>query len=151
MKDEGGHHADGDAVNAFRAFVQVGHDARQAVTPVRQAARQVRPEQAVKNGGDGQQGQEDAHGSAGRLDHHGNGDHAHHQIQRCVLAWPLNVDVFKENQQVQRKARGQCGKHPVAPWDVGVAAIKVFEGQGQASQRDQHRHEGVAHGVGYGF
>ena len=80
------------------------HDARQAVTPVRQATRQVGPQQAVKNRPDGQQRQEDAHGAARGLDHHGNRNHAHHQVQRCVLAGAIDVDVLKKHQQVERKA-----------------------------------------------
>ena len=125
----------------------MGHDARQAVTPVRQTARQIRPEQAVKNRRNRQQRQEDAHGAARGLDHHGNRNHAHHQVQRRVLAGAIDVDVLKKHQQVKRKARSQRRKHPVTPWDVGVAAVKMLEGQGQASQSHQHRQEGVTHGV----
>ncbi len=151
MKNKGGDHAHRNAVNAFGALVQVRHDARQAVTPVRQTARQIRPQQAVKNRCDGQQGQKDAHGAPRGLDHHGNGDHAHHQVQRGVLARALNVDVLKKHQEVERKARSQRRKHPVAPWNVAVAAIEMLERQGQTSQSHQHRQEGVAHGVGDGL
>ena len=129
----------------------MGHDARQAVAPVRETARQIGAQQSVKNRRDGQQGQKDAHGAPCGLDHHGNRDHAHHQVQRGVLARALNVDVLKKDQQVKRKARSQRRKHPVAPGNVGVTAIKVLERQGQARQSHQHRQEGVAHGVGDGL
>ena len=103
VKDEGGHHADRYAVDAFGALVQVRHDTRHAVAAMAQAAGQVRAEDAVEHGDDGQQRQEDAHGAARRLDHHGDGDHAHHQVDRCVFARALDEDLWKIDQQVQAR------------------------------------------------
>lgn len=48
VKHERGDHANRDSIDAFCAFVEVRHDAWQAVTPVRQTARQVGAKQAVK-------------------------------------------------------------------------------------------------------
>ena len=68
-----------------------------------------------------------------------------------MLARPLDVDVFKKYQQVQREARRQSRKYPVSPGYLGVATVKVLKRQRQTGQRHEHSQKAVAHGVWQGF
>ena len=144
QKNVSGRHQGRNAVDPFRAEVELADDLVDAVAAVAEAARQVLSEQAIEQEDCAHERQSQAQAAPRGLEQQDDGGGADHEVERGRIARAL--DQFGlENPVIQAQREGRAAQCPVEPGRVLLPALGSGGGDHPVDQQQQETHMQRAH------